>query len=249
MRKLIVLPAIALAVGCSMGSQETKKSQTVTAQDQAQQQLQAAADAQKKAADEQKQVEADQRNVQQKQKELADAQAVLRGQRVKAQQAQRDAQQLTEQAQQEATTEQREALRYQKQQAQKTTEENAAHVKDWTSEKNVEGRVVQASSDSVSVRTQDQKLMKLDLSDSTAVNLDGHAAKAAEIKPGSDVRASYQLIDGKARALQLDVTSSRSTNGSSDLNGGNLNGSGMNGSSDQGTTGSSRTNDSNNPAK
>ena len=35
----------------------------------------------------------------------------------------------------------------------------------------------------------------------------GSRARSARIKPGSDVRASYKMVDGKAKALQIDVTS------------------------------------------
>src|SRR2546427_12891043 len=82
MRNKIWVAGTALAFGCAMfgGSQESKKSETRTQQDQAQQSLQRAADAQKKAADEQTKVEQARQMVTQKQKELADAQAKLRGQ-------------------------------------------------------------------------------------------------------------------------------------------------------------------------
>ena len=49
--------------------------------------------------------------------------------------------------------------------------------------------------------------VKLQVSDSTAVNLDGRAASMRDIRTGSDVRASYGVVDGKTTAVQLDVTS------------------------------------------
>jgi len=68
MRNRIWVAGTALAFGCAMfgGSQESKKSETRTAQDQAQQSLQRATDAQKKAADEQAKVEQAQQEVTQK---------------------------------------------------------------------------------------------------------------------------------------------------------------------------------------
>ena len=119
MRNKIWVAGIALSFGCAMfgGSQESKKSETRTQQDQAQQSLQRAADAQKKAADEQTKVEQARQMVTQKQKELADAQAKLRGQ----------------------------------------------------------------------------------------------TASAAQLPPGSDLRASYQMVDGQPKALKIDATSKSSS--------------------------------------
>lgn len=207
MRNLII-GAIALALGCATAGQESK-SQTVSAQEQAHQSLQAAADAQKRAADEQKKVEQDQEAVKEAQKDLANAQANLRGQRVKAQQAQQEARRLSEQAQRDAQEQQQQALDLQQQQAQQTRRLNDQRSQSWTREQNVEGRVVQANAQQLQVRTQDQGLMNLQITDSTAINLNGRSGSVDQIQPGSDVRASYQMIDGKAKALQIDVTSTQ----------------------------------------
>jgi hypothetical protein len=206
MRKLIWIAAAGLAAGCAMNGQQTKKSEAMTAQEQAQQSLQQAADAQKKAADEQAKAEQDQQDVVQAQKALADAQAKLRGQRVKAQQAQADANRLSRQASQEAQTQQQQAAQLQQQQEEKNTQLNQSRAQEWTAQQDVSGRVVQASGDELQLRTDDQKLMKLDVTDATAVNLDGRSGTASQIQPGADVRASYQVIDGKAKALKIDVT-------------------------------------------
>lgn len=207
MRKMIVLPAVALAFGCAMGGQEAKRSETMTAQDQAQQQLQQAADAQKRAGGEQAAAEKDQQEVVQAQKALADAQVKLRGQRMKAKQAQADASRMSEQAQKEVQQQQQQASQLQEQQAQKNSELNKSRNQEWAAQKDLEGRVLQASGDELQVRTSDQRLMKLGVTDSTAINFNGRSGTLSQIQPGSDVRASYQLIDGKARALQIDVTS------------------------------------------
>lgn len=208
MRKMIVLPAIALAFGCAMGGQEAKKSETMTAQDQAQRQLQQAADAQKRAAGEQAAAEKDQQEVVQAQKALADAQARLRGQRMKARQAQEDASRMSEQAQAEVKQQQQQASQFQEQQTQKNSELNKSRNQEWAAQKDLEGRVLEASSDQLQVRTADQQLVKLDVTGTTAIRLDGRSGTVSQIQPGSDVRASYQLIDGKAQALQIDVISS-----------------------------------------
>ena len=184
MRKMIVLPAIALAFGCAMGGQEAKRSETLSAQDRANQQLQQAADAQKRAAGEQAAAEKDQQEVVQ---------------------AQDDARRMSEQAQTEVQQEQKQASQFQEQQTQKNSELNKSHTQEWTAQKDLEGRVMQASGDEIQVRTSDQQLVKLDVTDSTSVNFNGRSGKISQVQPGSDVRASYQLIDGKAKALQIDV--------------------------------------------
>jgi hypothetical protein len=80
-------------------------------------------------------------------------------------------------------------------------------VQSWTAEQNLSGTVVRKSGDQIRVRTQDQGLMNLDVTDSTAISLDGQKASVDQIQPGEDVRASYQMIDGKAKALTIDVSS------------------------------------------
>ena len=212
MRHMTWLAGIALASGCAMfgGGQETKKSETRTAQDQAQQSLQAAADAQKRAADEQAKVEQFQQQVTQKQKELADAQAKLKGQIAKADQAQRDAQAATQASQQEAQQQQKQASQIQRNESQQMLSTAQERQQTWSQEKNVTGRVVQAQGDRLQVRTLDQGLLELQISDSTAVKVNGESSSVSQIKPGADVRASYQQVDGQAKALTIDVTSKAS---------------------------------------
>ena len=213
--RIVLLPALAFATACAMGKSE-QKSETRTAQDQAHQALQQAADAQKRAADEEAKAEKMQNTVTQKQKELAEAQAQLRGQRVKAEQAQRDAEQLTKEAQREATTSQQQALQTQQTETQQMRQVNQRRTQEWTQEKNLRGRVVQAGRNSLQVRTRDQGLVQLQANDSTAVTLDGHTAQLSQIQPGSDVRASYQEVDGKATALHVDVTTRDQSSSQSD---------------------------------
>jgi colicin import membrane protein len=214
MRSKIWVAAIALTFGCAMlgGSQESKKSETLTQQDQAQQSLQRAADAQKKAADEQARVEQAQQEVTQKQKELADAQAKLRGQTAKAEQAQRDAQEATRLSHQEASQQQQQALQTQRSETQQRRSQNEQN-QSWTQEQTANGTVVQAANDQVQIRTQDKNLLQLQITDSTAVTLNGQTATAAQLPAGTDVRASYQMVNGQPKALKIDATSK--TSGSS----------------------------------
>jgi colicin import membrane protein len=211
MRNFWSVAGAALAFGCAMGGQETKKSETRTAQDQAHQSLQQAADAQKKAADEQAKVEQFQQNVTQKQKELADAQAQLRGQMTKAEQAQRDAQQATRASQQEAQQQQQTAMQTQRTETQQMRSQNQQRTQSWTQEQDAKGTLVTAGSDQLQIRTEDKDLLKLQVTDSTAVTLNGQTSSASQLQPGSDVRASYQMVDGQAKALKIDATSKSSS--------------------------------------
>ena len=219
MRKTMWVAPLALTFGCAMfggGSSNNQKSQAAQAQDQAHQSLQAAADAQKKAANEQAKAEQLQQEVTQKQKELADAQARLRAQRVKAQQAQQDAQQLTRTAQQEAQQQQKQASQLQQSQSKEMQQTNQERMQNWTQEQNARGTLVSASGDQVQIRTQDQDLLKLHVTDSTAVTLNGQTAQISQLQPGADVRASYQEVDGQAKALTIQATSKKSTSGQQD---------------------------------
>ena len=77
--------------------------------------------------------------------------------------------------------------------------------------RNIRGAVAAVSSGSLTVRSDDQGDVRLRVSDSTAVSLDGRVATMKEIREGSDVRASYGLVDGQATAVRLDVTSSEAS--------------------------------------
>jgi hypothetical protein len=67
--------------------------------------------------------------------------------------------------------------------------------------------------------------MSLKLSDSTAVTIDGKPSSPTQIQPGSDVRASYQVVDGQPTALKIDVTSNQPSSSSSSSSGSNTSGS------------------------
>src|SRR5207237_7649483 len=81
----------------------------------------------------------------------------------------------------------------------------------WTQEQAASGTVVQAGNDQLQIRTQDKDLLQLQITDSTAVTLNGQTASAAQLQPGTDVRASYQRVDGQSKALKIDATSKSSS--------------------------------------
>ena len=209
-RHTIWVASLAFLFGCATGEKDTKKSETRTVQEQAHQSLQRAAEAQKRAADEQAKVEKLQQEVTQKQKELADAQARLKAQIAKAEQAQRDAQEAKRQSDQEASQLQQQASQKQRSETQQIQQLNQEQQRTWTQEKSVTGRVLQAQGDKIEVRTPGQDVLQLQVTDSTAVRVNGKPASVSQIQPGSEVRASYQVVDGQPKALVIDATSKAS---------------------------------------
>ncbi|MFL5457948.1 MAG: hypothetical protein ACJ78X_16225, partial [Myxococcales bacterium] len=192
-RWLTLIPALALAACSHMGGSKSEStSQTSKAQTQASSAFQKAADAQKQANEEQSKAEQAQQEVTAAQKALAEAQAKAQGQQAKAEQAQQQAQQLAQQAQQEGQSSQQQALQYQKSEANTHQTLHQENQKSWSQARNISGKVFQASSDSLKVRAGDRD-MNLQLSDSTAITVDGKSSSAQQIQPGSDVRASYQM--------------------------------------------------------
>jgi hypothetical protein len=212
-RHTMWLASLPLALGCAMfsgGEKDTKKSETRTVQDQAHESLQRAAEAQKRAGDEQAKVEKLQQDVSQKQKDLADSQAQLKAQTAKAGQAQRDAQEARRQADREASQLQQQATQKQSSETQQAQQRNQDQQRTWTQEKTVSGQVLQAQGDKIEVRTPGQEVLQLQVTDSTAVRVNGQLAPVSQIQPGSEVRASYQVVDGQPKALVIDATSKAS---------------------------------------
>jgi hypothetical protein len=204
-RMLFSIPAFALA--CATSAPNQQLSGTRRAQDDAQQQYQSAATAQKHAADEQQKAEQAERDVTKAQKALADAQAKLEGQRAKASQAQRDAAQTGRDAQQRGAQMQDQATQLQGDEARQGKRTEQGNQRAWMEKQSVTGTVAAVSPGALTVRSDAGGEVKLQVSDSTAVNLDGRAASMSEIRPGNDVHASYGVVDGKTTAVQLDVAS------------------------------------------
>ena len=204
-RMFLSIPAIALA--CATSSPNQQVSGTRHAQDDAEQQYQKAAGAQKHATEEQQKAEQAQRDVTSAQKALADAEAKLEGQRAKAAQAQRDAGRKGRDAQERGALMQEQATQLQGQEAREGKRTEQGNQRAWAENKNVSGTVAAVSPGGLTVRSDASGDVKLQVTESTAVNLDGRAASLGDIKAGSDVRASYGVVDGKTTAVQLDVTS------------------------------------------
>jgi hypothetical protein len=212
MRRIMVSIS-ALVLACATSSPSEQKSGTRQAQDDAQQQYQNAASAQKHATEEQQKAEQAQLDVTKTQKALADAQARLEGQRARAEQAQRDALQMGRDSQQRGAQMQEQATQLQGEEARQGTQTQQGNQQTWMKTRNIRGAVAAVSPGALTVRSDDQGDVRLRVSDSTAVNLDGRMATMKEIREGSDVRASYGLVDGRAMAVRLDVTSSEASRG------------------------------------
>ena len=202
MRNAILLSAAVLLAACATGG-EAKRGELVSAQQKAQASSQTAADAQKRAMDEQTKAEQAQRDLTTAEKNVENARIRLRDQRAKAQQAQIDARRLSEQANQEGLRAQEQSAINQQALAQ---QERALSEQRGTMEQTVQGQVVDVQGNELQIWTPQNQDMKLDLS-ASMVRVDGQQSSAAQIKPGSDVRASYKMVDGKAKVLQIDVTS------------------------------------------
>jgi len=204
----VSIPAFVLA--CATSSPNQQMTATGKAQRDAQQQYQVAANAQKHAAEEQQKAEQAQREVTKAQKNLADAQAKLEGQRAKAAQAQRDAGQLARDSQERGARMQEQATQLQDQEARQGEKLQQANQRAWAQTQNIRGVVASVGSGDLTVRSDDRGDVRLQVSDTTAVNLDGRTASMSELRAGSDVRASYGVVDGQTIAMRLDVTSSKS---------------------------------------
>ena len=200
MRNAILLSAAVLLAACATGG-EAKRGELVTAQQKAQASFQSAADAQKRAGDEQAKADQAQRDLTTAEKNVENARIRLRDQRAKAAQAQIEARRLSEMANQESLRAQEQSAIHQQTLAQQALEQRTAMM-----EQTVQGKVVDVQGDELQIWTPQNRDMKLDLS-SSMVRVDGQQSSAAQIKPGSDVRASYKMVDGKAKVLQIDVTS------------------------------------------
>jgi hypothetical protein len=202
---LFSIPAFALA--CATSSPNQQLSGTRRAQDDAQQQYQGAATAQKHAAEEQQKAEQAERDVTTAQKALAAAQSRLEGQRAKAAQAQRDAGQMARDAEQRGAEMQQHATQMQGVEARQGKRTEQGNERAWMQTQSVSGAVAAVGPSALTVRSYDRGDVKLELSNTTALNLDGRTASIAEIRPGNQVRASYGVVDGKSTAVQIDVTS------------------------------------------
>jgi len=194
----------AFALACATSSPNQQTSGTRRAQDDAQHQYQDAASAQKRATEEQDKAEQADRDVTNAQKALADAKLRRDGQHAKAAQAQRDAAQMARDAQERGAEMQRRATQLQAEEASRAMQD-----KQRVPTQMIHGALTAVTPNTVTVRSDDGGDVRLQVSDSTIVNLDGRSASVSAVRTGADVRASYGILEGQATATRLDITSSQ----------------------------------------
>ncbi len=85
---------------------------------------------------------------------------------------------------------------------QPDTRRSTGHASDQT----VAGRVIRASSDSVTIDAGQGQERTLEIVPQTLVTLDGQSAMPGDIQQGQDVRASYSTQDGRDVAVQIEAT-------------------------------------------
>jgi hypothetical protein len=69
----------------------------------------------------------------------------------------------------------------------------------------VEGKLERATSERVVIRRGGREPLTLRVGPGTSVTVDGRAARAEALPQGTDVRAAYQVDDGRATALSIDA--------------------------------------------
>lgn len=67
----------------------------------------------------------------------------------------------------------------------------------------IKGKVQSASSNSITVMREDLPAAKLNVDGNTKVELDGHKVSAAQLQPGQEVKASFNLQNDKPMAVEI----------------------------------------------
>jgi hypothetical protein len=212
----------AAAIGACSDRKETAQGQQASdggsaSMQRAEQQSEKAAEAHERAADEQKAL-AD------AQKEAREAQEEARKARQEVQEKSASAQQATDAARQqttEATTERAQAQQEAEQQRQKLAQQEQQQTDQQQAqaqapspaqqpvaegERTVNGSVVRATPDELVLR-QEGGLpdLRLKVDGGTPVMLDGRQASVADLREGTQVRASFDEANGEPRATRIEA--------------------------------------------
>ena len=67
----------------------------------------------------------------------------------------------------------------------------------------IKGTVQSASATSIIIRREDLPAAKLNIDKNTKIELDGNKVSAAQLKPGEDVKASFNLQNDKPMAVEI----------------------------------------------
>lgn len=71
----------------------------------------------------------------------------------------------------------------------------------WT----VEGRVIEAGDDDLTISRSDQPNAEFNLRENTTVTIDGQDARAAELEPGTEVRVRFELQEDDTIAREVEA--------------------------------------------
>ncbi|HET8542243.1 MAG TPA: hypothetical protein VFL83_20380 [Anaeromyxobacter sp.] len=67
----------------------------------------------------------------------------------------------------------------------------------------IEGKIQKASSTSITIQREELPAAELKVSKNTKIELDGEQASAQQLKPGQEVKASFNLNKDKAEAVEI----------------------------------------------
>jgi hypothetical protein len=127
-----------------------------------------------------------------------------------AQRSQQQAQQQAQQSQQQAQQAQQQAQQSQQQaQATPPVDPTAAPTTQAQGEQLIVGQVLTASDRELLVSNRGEPQVRLQVQPGTVITVDGRMARAAEIREGSQVRASYNTQAGEPTATRIDVTTAQ----------------------------------------
>jgi flagellar biosynthesis GTPase FlhF len=228
--------ALLCTAGCKQQGQQQQdvqgeaRASVESAQERSQKALDQAREVQEKASEEQGQVADARQDVEKARQELQEAEAKAQREFQEAQNAQQQASNQAQQAQSEVQQSQQQALEAQRQQQQELAQaqqqaaqqqqqqaqqgQQAAQAQPSQAQQLVTGRVVTASPDELllsSAGGAGQSPLRLQVNEQTQVLVNGRQASVADITEGSQVRASYQNVEGEPTAVRVDVTRSPGT--------------------------------------
>lgn len=199
---LLAAPACKQQGNGSLTAGRQENDQVKQEQKQAQDSLKQAEDAQKKATREQDQARSAQADVDKARQDLNDKQQKAQQQQSEAQQSQAQAQQQGQSAQQNASEAQQRASEAQN--AQQSASASQQPGSTAGGEEQITGKLAKVSDTELQLDSVPQPL-KID--SSTQVTLDGQPASAAQLQPGTDVRASFRRQGSEATAIKIDAKS------------------------------------------
>lgn len=212
--RLPALGLMALLAGCATGKGQqepaSRTEQVAQAQTRSQQALERAQEAQQQATRQQREAEKARERVAKKEQQLAKQQRELAKQQAEL----REVEQELAQARQRAQQERQQAIEAQRQARQETqrAQEIVAQSQQRALELQrnrvtVSGEVASIRADEIVLRdTGAPQPLRLAVQENTVVLKDGQSASLRELPLGTEVRATYQYVDGERIATRLEVS-------------------------------------------